>query len=279
MSITAKIAMGIALVMLIIALVGYVVLNEGLLPGQPGRMQQFEAAFKGRSIEEGAILYQNNCIGCHGIQGRGIPGVAPALNAADLFDGSRLKAVGYSGSLESYLYGTIAAGRPVKSNPSYPQPMPTWGQSFGGPLRIDQVNNTVAFIMNWEESALAEGPGAAPTPAPPAGEGVGTSLDVALPAGDATNGKVLFDVTYGCAACHSLEADKVIVGPSLAGIGNTATTRKSGYDATMYLHESIVLPNEFMVEGFASGLMPANFGDRLSAQDLADIIAFLLEQK
>jgi cytochrome c2 len=264
--------------MFTIALVGYVALNEGIIPGQPGRMQHFEATFKGRSIEEGAILYQNNCTGCHGIQGRGIPGVAPALNSADLFDGSRLKSVGYAGSLESYLYGAISAGRPVKSNPSYPQPMPTWGQQFGGPMRGDQVLNLVAFILNWQESALAEGPVASPTPAMPVGGGVGADLSVTLPTGNAANGQELFEAPYGCSACHSLEADKVIVGPSLAGIANLATTRKSGYDAAKYIHESIVQPKSFMVQGFAD-VMPVNFGERMSAQDLADIIAFLLEQK
>ena len=95
-----RIALGAVLFMLVIAVVGYVIINEGLLPGQTGRMQKFDAQVLGRSIEAGALLFQNNCVGCHGVQGQGIPGVAPALNAADLFNGERLKKVGYSGKVD-----------------------------------------------------------------------------------------------------------------------------------------------------------------------------------
>ncbi len=272
MTITTKIVLGTIALMLVVALVGYVALTEGLWPGRPGRMQKAAAAFKGRSIEEGALLYQNYCIGCHGLQGRGIPEVAPALNAADLFDGRRLKEIGYTGSVENYLKSVIAAGRPVKSNPGYPQPMPTWGQQYGGPLRTDQVNNLVAFIMNWQDEALA-GVSAQPEPV----IGVGTDLNVELPPGNAANGKQVFQA-HACNACHALTPGQTTVGPNLAGIANTAATRKDGYDAIKYIRESIVLPKAFLVPGFTD-VMPTTFGERLSAQDLADLIAFLLEQK
>ena len=31
--------------------------------------------------------------------------------------------------------------------------MPTWSKDFGGPLRNDQIDNVVNYIMNWEEGA------------------------------------------------------------------------------------------------------------------------------
>jgi len=240
-----RIALGAVLFMLVIAVVGYVIINEGFLPGQAGRMQKFDAQVQGRSIEAGALLFQNNCVGCHGVQGQGIPGVAPALNAADLFSGERLKKVGYSGKVEDYIRGVISVGRPVKTNPSYPNPMPTWGQAFGGPLRDDQIGNLTNFIMNWKDQALAE-PSAPATAAAPSGQAVGTALDTPLPAGVADNGQKVF-AAQGCAACHSLKPDEKIVGPSLAGIATRAGDRIKAADykgrattGELYLHEPIV---------------------------------------
>jgi mono/diheme cytochrome c family protein len=280
-----RIALGALLFMLTVAVVGYLIINEGLLPGQVGRMQKFDAQVQARSIEAGALLFQNSCVGCHGVQGQGIPGVAPALNAADLFNGERLKKVGYTGKVEDYIRGTISAGRPVKTNPSYPNPMPTWSQTFGGPLRPDQIDDLTSFIMNWKDQALAAA-SAQPTAAPAAtGQGVGTALDTPLPAGVADNGQKLF-TSQGCAACHSLEPDKKIVGPSLAGIATQAgdIIQKPDYkgkatSAELYIRESIVQPSAYVVPSFVDGIMPQDFGKKLSAQDLADLIAFLLTQK
>ena len=281
-----KIVLGALLFMLVIALLGYAIVNEGVLPGQTtGRMQKFDASVNARSIEAGAILFQNNCVGCHGVQGQGIPGVAPALNAADLFNGDRLKKVGYTGKVQDYVKGTIASGRPVKSNPSYPNPMPTWGQAYGGPLRADQVDNLTNFVMNWKESALAAGEGGTAV-ASAVAQPVGTALDTALPQGNADNGKALF-TSQGCAACHSLKPDEKIVGPSLAGVATRAADRIKAADykgqaksPDQYIRESIVQSGAYIVPTYVDGLMPKDYGAaKLDAQGLADLIAFLLTQK
>jgi hypothetical protein len=67
-------------------------------------------------------------------------------------------------------------------------------------------------------------------------------------------------------------------GPSLYGIAERAGTTREGYSAEEYLRESIVLPCEFLAEGEVFCPMPRNFGERLDAQNLADLIAFLMEQ-
>jgi mono/diheme cytochrome c family protein len=281
-----RIALGALLFMLIIAVTGYIIVNEGALPGQTGRMQKFDASVNARSIEAGALLFQNNCIGCHGVQGQGIPGVAPALNAADLFDGERLKKANYTGKVEDYIRGTITAGRPVKTNPAYPNPMPTWGQAFGGPLRADQIDNLTAFIMNWKDQALAAAPAPGAGGTTPVAQPVGTALDTSLPQGNVDNGQKLF-ASQGCAACHSLQPDVKIVGPSLAGIATRANERIKASDykgqattGEQYLRESIVQPSAYVVPTYPDGVMPKDFGTaKLSAQDLADLIAFLLTQK
>jgi mono/diheme cytochrome c family protein len=273
------IALGTVAVVVLVAVLGYVAINE------PVRMDSFTTAYDSRRIEVGAALFENNCRTCHGPQGEGIPGVAPSINAADLFNGERLTAVGFSGTLEDYLEGVIAAGRPVPSAGSdYPQRMPTWGQEFGGPLREDQIKGLVAFILNWEDRALAAaGEGVVSVSE---GEAVGVDISVSLPEGDAQTGASLAQSAQaGCSACHELAA----VGPAWAaqggtpGIGERAGERIAQADykgeagsATRYLLESIVNPNAFVVEGYDAGLMPRDYGSRLTAQQAADLIAYML---
>lgn len=248
---------------------------------EPQRMENFTRSYDSRRIEEGAAIFEARCIRCHGPQGHGVPGLAPALNTAELFDGSRLQAVGYAGSLEDYLMSTIASGRPVPSaGTSYPERMPTWSEEFGGPLRVDQVENVVAFIMNWEERAMAEG-----GPATPTGDMMGANFQVPLPEGDADAGRALTEGALGCAACHVL----VEVGPLWTGDDSTpplaarAESRieqpdyqGSATTAEEYLVESVVQSGAFIVEGYDQVAMPTNFGQRVTLQDMADLLAYML---
>ncbi|MCI0394615.1 MAG: cytochrome c [Chloroflexi bacterium] len=85
----------------------------------------------------------------------------------------------------------------------------------------------------------------------------------------------MFTGIGACSACHSLDPDTRIVGPSLSGVAARAATRKLDYSAEMYIYESIVYPDAYGVEGFQGGIMPADFKQRLSQQQLADLVAFL----
>ena len=273
------IALGTVAVIVLIGVLAYVGINE------PARMESFTRAYDSRRIEVGAALFENNCRTCHGPQGEGIPGVAPSINAADLFNGERLAAVGFSGTLYDYIEGVIAYGRPVPSaGTSYPQRMPTWGQEYGGPLRQDQIEALVSFILNWEDRALAaSGEGVVSLGE---GQAVGVDIGVSLPSGDAQAGATLAQSAQaGCSACHELAA----VGPLWAaeggqpGIGERAGQRIALDDYTgeagtpdQDLLESIVLPNAFVVEGYEANLMPRDYGDRLTAQQAADLIAYML---
>lgn len=105
---------------------------------------------------------------------------------------------------------------------------------------------------------------------------IGTDLETPLPAGDPASGEALY-AELGCEACHSHNEGEVLVGPPLPGTGERAATRIEDYTAEQYLRESILLPCDYVVEGFTC-LMPQNFGDRLDEQGLADVIAYVLEQ-
>ncbi len=269
---------GTVVFFIIILIMGWVGVNE------PARMTAFDTQYEARSMMRGAALYRTNCSGCHGLNGEGLPGVAPGINNAAFFNGQRLAEVGWAGTLEDYVELTVAAGRPVMSQP-WPQPMPTWGQEYGGPLRPDEVQDVVAFVLNWglqyEEGAepIVEA-GPMPTPEEPAFEPVGTDLAVALPEGDAARGESLFLGTQpgpdgailACQGCHSIDGTPM-TGPSMLGL---VTRIPDGYDSPeQYIHESIVLPCNYVVEGYQC-IMPQNYGERLDAQSLADVLAYLL---
>jgi cytochrome c peroxidase len=88
----------------------------------------------------------------------------------------------------------------------------------------------------------------------------------------------------GCAGCHTIPGipDAVgTVGPELSNIGGDAATRKSGLDAEGYIRESILDPAAFIAPECPNGPCPANvmlpnFSDRLTAEEIELIVAYLL---
>lgn len=105
---------------------------------------------------------------------------------------------------------------------------------------------------------------------------IGDDMEEPLPEGDPARGEQLFGQELGCNSCHSLDGT-TLVGPTLQNIGETAEGRIPEYDAVTYLRESILLPCEHLADGFTC-VMPQNYGERLDAQGVADLIAFLMEQ-
>ena len=111
--------------------------------------------------------------------------------------------------------------------------------------------------------------------------------------GEVANGQKLFqqptlgkDKVPGCATCHSVEPDKKLVGPSLAGIATDAasTVKEADYKgqaktAQDWLRESITNPNADIAEGFQPNLMPQNMKDELSSQEINSLIAYLMTLK
>jgi cytochrome c551/c552 len=90
---------------------------------------------------------------------------------------------------------------------------------------------------------------------------------------DSEHGQALF-TTYGCAACHE-SAASTGVAPSLSGIAERAGERRPPLPSAAYIYESIVHPSAFIVNDY-SNVMPQNFRERMSDEELGDIIAYLL---
>lgn len=98
-----------------------------------------------------------------------------------------------------------------------------------------------------------------------------------LPAGDATRGEQIF-LSQPCHTCHV----QLAVGPMLPGdppLATIAETRRSGYSAELYLYESIVEPNAYIVSGFKKDIMPSEFDGNLTDQELSDLVAYLMTMK
>ncbi len=243
--IDTRILVGLLAVLIAISTVIFIGINEA------DRQVEFTKAFQGRSIEDGATIFTGYCSPCHGLHGEGIPGVAPTLNSKYFFE-KRLDEIGYVGSLESYVTLTVAGGRPIVTNGQWPRNMPTWSNQFGGPLRNDQVDNVVDYVLNWEADAPDLGdPNATPTPVP----------------GDTPEerGKNLF-TGMGCVGCHTVNGQGGAVGPELTHV------YAKGED---YVRQSILEPNAVVVEGFQPNIMPQTFGQRMGDPEISDIIAYL----
>ena len=94
-------------------------------------------------------------------------------------------------------------------------------------------------------------------------------------AGDEADGKTLFTDGNGtataCGACHTL--------------GDAGTTSETGpnLDETLadkdaaYIEEGIVAPDKTIADGFQAGVMPKNYGDTLSDEELEALVKYLGE--
>ena len=122
------------------------------------------------------------------------------------------------------------------------------------------------------------------TPEPPTPTDEPTALPTEVPqvsAGDVDNGMVLFNeissVTgFSCAICHNVAIDAPILGPTMLNIKDVAGSRVAGQSAEEYLYNSIVNPNDYIVDGFGPSIMPLTWGDVYSEDEINDIVAYIL---
>jgi mono/diheme cytochrome c family protein len=89
-------------------------------------------------------------------------------------------------------------------------------------------------------------------------------------------GQAVFNLR--CAQCHATVPETIVIGPSLFGIATRAETRVKGYDAEAYLERSILVPDFYLVEGFAD-TMPTNFGKELTSEELSAVVSYLMTFK
>jgi nitrite reductase (NO-forming)/hydroxylamine reductase len=197
-------------------------------------------------LDAGYTIYQAHCAVCHGQQGEG--GVGMRLN-----DEQMLK-----NTMDDILFSVVRSGVPNTQ-------MPAWSVEYGGPLTDEDIRSVVSHIRAWETS----------------GSAVPREEEFSL------GGAFL---RGGCGGCHvipGVPGAGGTVGPDLTEIGQVAqgyldSGEYNGSAASVeeFIHESIVTPNTFIPTDCPGGhcqegLMPANFSDLLSEQELQAITSFL----
>jgi len=99
-----------------------------------------------------------------------------------------------------------------------------------------------------------------------------------LPSGDVERGASLFSQSImgnvACSACHTVDGREGS-GPSLQGFGAVAGERVKGQSAEEYAYLSIVRPSAHVLRGYAN-VMPVNYEQSLTTQQIADLLAYIL---
>lgn len=144
-----------------------------------------------------------------------------------------------------------------------------------------EIFDIVAYLLTLEEEsdALAEiDTSEDNTVSPPAD----TTTIITLPdTADSEHGSELFetfqaDAGFACSTCHRADSEDRLIGPGLLNVGSRADSRVDGQLALDYIYTSIMNPSAFVVPDYPDGLMPANWAEIYTEEELYDIIAYLL---
>jgi len=198
-----------------------------------------EAAGPAGSIEEVVAKYA--CQACHVILGSG-GDLGPDLD----------KTIGHFSREE--IQQSIVDPDAVIVEGFPPGVMP---QDFADQMWVKELNMLVDYLAGGEKSTM-------PLPA-------ATSLDGSDNNHDNNNSAEAVILHFDCQACHIMLGSGGKIGPNLDGVGARLSAEQ--------IRQSIVDPNAVIVRGFPSGVMPPNFSEQMTDQELDALVAFLSEHK
>ncbi len=156
--------------------------------------------------------------------------------------------------------------------------------SPAGPLPTAVELQTTLAAQEGERAQAT--PTALPTPLPTADPAAPQATSIPDEANqlEEESDPVLIMQNAGCFACHALDdyGRTTEVGPSLNNITAVAAERVPGLSARDYLRESILHPDRFIAPECPngpclSGVMPAYYGERLTAGQLEAVLDYLLD--
>ncbi|MBE7552609.1 MAG: c-type cytochrome [Anaerolineales bacterium] len=212
---------------------------------ETNRMETAKARLLAEAVTQGELVYAQNCVVCHGADGRGI-GTYPGL------DNEGVRAMDYEA-----LFKTIERGR-------YGTAMAAWGVSEGGVLNSQQLDQLIAMIQSGDWTKTARTVDAAGLNPP-------TVLKVEIPAetlaevAKLPHGQVLAEAlplyAANCSGCHGPSGE----GTAIAPILNDATLRSQKSDEEL---------NRIITNGVAGTLM-AGWRQALSSQEIASLVGLL----
>jgi len=207
------------------------------------------------AMKRGAVLFQARCSGCHSLAAAASNGSAANVSKALKYNGPN-----FNQRKETYERALYAISNGGFSGAVMPQNIFTGDDAkvvaqFVAKYSGKEVSNPVSpsTVGGAMGGGAMGGSGAAPAPAP--------KQDLA------SIGASVF-AQNGCGACHQLSAAGANgkVGPTLNGIGG---------DPAAMLKQSIVNPNAVVEGGYAKNVMPLNFGQLLTAEQVNGLVAYL----
>jgi mono/diheme cytochrome c family protein len=185
----------------------------------------------------GRVLFIQKCGVCHVLAEAGT-----TAQIGPSLDGAFASAreVGEnSDTIEGIVKAQVESPRPDNGNPAVSMP----AEIVSG----QDLDDVAAYVGMY-----AGVPGAAP-PTVPGGPGAQVFAN------------------NGCGGCHTFAAAKSggVTGPDLDEV--------LGGQSDAMVHESIVDPNKAIAKGYPANVMPANFGETISAKELEQLVEFLVE--
>ena len=211
------------------------------------------------------IARERGCLACHTIEpGVGVKGGGRGPNLAEIAARRARGVTGGPGSLVEYLVQSLYEPGAYLVE-GYANIMPP---SIGAPAKL--TYEEVVAVVNHMQS-LGGRPsvriGDIPRPA-----GMVAAAPAKTPS--TLEPKALLE-SQGCLACHGLEEGKTSVGPTLAAarLKEVAASRKMSMAA--FLVEAIVDPRAYEPKGFPSGVMPQDYGAKLTAAQLKALVDYL----
>ncbi|MBI5826514.1 MAG: c-type cytochrome [Deltaproteobacteria bacterium] len=76
---------------------------------------------------------------------------------------------------------------------------------------------------------------------------------------------------YGCGGCHKIAGEAGAIGPDLTKIGAKRNVE--------YLRRAVLDPDADIAQGFPGGMMPKDFGDKMTAGEFKLLVEFLAKSK
>jgi hypothetical protein len=105
--------------------------------------------------------------------------------------------------------------------------------------------------------------------------GLPADFATALAAADPSKGATVA-LANGCGGCHNTDPAVTMTGPTWYQLADHASNRVPGTSPANYLYTSIVNPGAYVVPNYPNGVMPQVYGETIPAEDLANLVAYLL---
>lgn len=222
----------------------------------------------GEKVYNGA----GGCVACHGLGTR-----APNLladHAGTGLIGARCGSRQPGVECKTYLYESMTEPNKFVV-PGFEPIMPDMRRQ----LADDQIWAVIAYLQSQGGEITVTGADFQAKTAP--GDAAGAARPAGAQAAQAAAGAKVTATTdpqelmtqNGCLGCHQLEGKGAPIGPGFDAIGKRLTSDQ--------IRKGILFPNTDTAKGFetVAGIMPATFGQTLTASQLEAIVKFLSERK